>query len=67
MLVSASHFSWSAKQFLIFVSIITGKKDKGAPDLSNENNFPSLSAAVAIEQNAFKLKKYYTTSHFHID
>jgi len=35
-----------------------GKKDKGAPDLSNENNFPSLSAAVAIEQNAFKLKKF---------
>jgi len=35
-----------------------GKKEKGAPDLSNESNFPSLSAAVAIEQNAFKLKKF---------
>jgi len=36
----------------------SGKKDKGAPDISNESNFPSLSAAVAIEQNAFKLKKF---------
>lgn len=35
-----------------------GKKEKGAPDVSNELSFPSLSAAVAIEQNAFKLKKF---------
>ncbi len=35
-----------------------GKKEKGAPDLANEEYFPTLSAAVAIEQNNFKLKKY---------
>lgn len=34
-----------------------GKKDKGAPDLNNEEYFPTLSAAAAIEQNNFRLKK----------
>lgn len=34
-----------------------GKKEKGAPDMNNEESFPTLSAAVAIEQNNFKLKR----------
>lgn len=39
----------------------TGKKEKGAPDLSNQEYFPTLSAAVAIEQNNYKLKKFEQT------
>lgn len=39
-------------------TLIAGKKEKGAPDLSNQEYFPTLSAAVAIEQNNYKLKKY---------
>lgn len=38
-----------------------GKKEKGAPDLSSEEYFPTLSAAVAIEQNNYKLKKFEQT------
>lgn len=37
---------------------ISGKKEKGAPDLNNQDFFPTLTAAVAIEQNNLKLKKY---------
>ena len=37
----------------------TGKKEKGAPDLNNEDFFPTLSAAVKIEQDNIKLKKYF--------
>lgn len=56
----SSFFSFSLAPF----QYQAGKKDKGAPDLSNESNFPSLSAAVAIEQNAYKLKKCDTTLEF---
>lgn len=38
-----------------------GKKEKGAPDLNNQEFFPTLSAAVAIEQNNLKLKKFEQT------
>lgn len=38
-----------------------GKKEKGAPDLNSEEFFPTLSAAVAIEQNNYKLKKFEQT------
>jgi hypothetical protein len=38
-------------------TLIPGKKEKGAPDLNNQEYFPTLSAAVAIEQNNLKLKK----------
>lgn len=38
-----------------------GKKDKGAPDLNNEDYFPTLSAAVKIEQDNIKLKKFEQT------
>ena len=41
-----------------------GKKDKGAPDLNNEDYFPTLSAAVKIEQDNIKLKKYFVFSFF---
>jgi hypothetical protein len=44
--------------FLTLNTLIPGKKEKGAPDLSNQEYFPTLSAAVAIEQNNYKLKKY---------
>lgn len=39
----------------------SGKKDKGAPDLNNEDYFPTLSAAVKIEQESIKLKKFEQT------
>ena len=42
---------------IILHLFFAGKKEKGAPDLANEEYFPTLSAAVAIEQNNFKLKK----------
>lgn len=38
-----------------------GKKEKGAPDLNNEDFFPTLSAAVKIEQDNIKLKKFEQT------
>lgn len=42
---------------VINVMSYLGKKEKGAPDMNNEESFPTLSAAVAIEQNNFKLKR----------
>jgi hypothetical protein len=57
-LVRKSHVSKRIFFFLTLNTLIPGKKEKGAPDLSNQEYFPTLSAAVAIEQNNYKLKKY---------